>query len=155
MLIDGDFFESLSDLSFGDPYKGIISPNYNYIIDNTLDIDIPILYIDTGRLSSLLNVVSTINKKFIIISHNSDITYNENIISLIPNNVIRVWCQNYNGFENDKIKLMNLILEKKNKLVNLEGNTVLFVACEQFQIENISLLLENKNIDLGENSIKM
>ena len=33
MLIDGDFFESLSDLSFGDPYKGIISPNYNYIID--------------------------------------------------------------------------------------------------------------------------
>ena len=63
--------------------------------------------------------------------------------------------ENKNIFENDKIKLMNLILEKKNKLVNLEGNTVLFVACEQFQIENISLLLENKNIDLGENSIKM
>jgi hypothetical protein len=80
MLIDGDFFESLSDLSFGDPYKGIINPNYNYIIDNIFDIDIPILYIDTSRLSILLNVVSNINRKFIIISHNSDITYNENII---------------------------------------------------------------------------
>ena len=113
MLIDGDFFESLSDLSFGDPYKGIISPNYNYIIDNTLDIDIPILYIDTGRLSSLLNVVSTINKKFIIISHNSDITYNENIINFIPNNVIRVWCQNYNGIENDRIKPLPIGLERK------------------------------------------
>lgn len=113
MFIDGDFFESISDLSFGDPYTNLINPTVDHITNFTSNILIPILYIDSSRLPNLLYVVSMINKKFVIISHNSDITYNENIISLIPNNVIRVWCQNYNGFENDKIKPLPIGLERK------------------------------------------
>lgn len=113
MLIDGDFFESISDLSFGDPYTKLVNPNADYIINNTQGIEIPILYIDTSRLINLLHVISSINKKFIVIAHNSDVTYNDNIINFIPNNVIRVWCQNYNGSENDKIKPLPIGLERK------------------------------------------
>lgn len=113
MLIDGDFFEMISDLSFGDPYTKLINPTTEFILNNTLNIEIPILYIDTSRLLNLLSVVASINKKFIIICHNSDITYNDSIVYLIPNNVIRIWCQNYNGVLNDKIKPLPIGLERK------------------------------------------
>ena len=40
MLIDGDFFEMISDLSFGDPYTKLINPTTEFILNNTLYLEI-------------------------------------------------------------------------------------------------------------------
>ena len=114
MFIDGDFFESLSDISFGDPYTKLILPTKEYIEYEVRNIEhTPILYIDTNRLPLLLRVASTINRDFKIITHNSDTTFDDVIIKFIPKNVISVWCQNYTGIDNKKIKPLPIGLERK------------------------------------------
>lgn len=114
MFIDGDFFESLSDISFGDPYTKLVHPTVEYLKNEIKNITkTPIVYIDTNRLPILLRVVSNIDREIIIISHNSDTTFGSDIIKYIPKNVIKVWCQNYNGEENDIIKPLPIGLERK------------------------------------------
>lgn len=114
MFIDGDFFEGLADISFGDPYNGVRNINNNTIKEQIKNIDrTPILYISTDRLKNLLNQVRDLRRNVIIIAHNSDATYGDEIINLIPQNVVRVWCQNYNGTPNEKIKPLPIGLERK------------------------------------------
>jgi len=114
MFIDGDFFEKIADISFGDTYTNMIQPNSDIIINLLKDINrIPILYIDSSRLLNLFVVISSINSEFIIISHNSDLTFNDSLINSIPKNVKRLWCQNYNGLYNEVIKPLPIGLERK------------------------------------------
>jgi hypothetical protein len=111
MLIDGDFFESLSDITFKDPYTGPITPTLDNI---KCDKECPILFINSSRIMQLFHVIQQQpNKEFIVIGHNCDTTFYDNIISLIPNNVRKVWLQNYNGLETDNISSLPIGLERK------------------------------------------
>jgi len=125
--IDGDFFESLADLTHGDIYSKQIAPsvdNINIIV-NKLN-KTPILFINTERILELLNVVKDYKKEVIIISHNSDITLNDAILNYIPSNVIRIWCQNYNGNPNDIIKALPIGLERNRWFPEEKKQDVLY-----------------------------
>lgn len=113
-FIDGDFFESISDYSYGDFYTTRTNPNSDHIEELYLKLGrTPILFINTERIEYLLLEAGKFGKDVIIITHNSDITLDTNIIDKIPENVIRVWSQNYNGIKNDKIKPLPIGLERK------------------------------------------
>lgn len=104
-LIDCDFFKSLADVSFGDPYKNLkeisLEP-IRKISDNKYNITIAI---HTERLLKLMSILAPIKySRFNILSINSDVNVDETIINKIPENVNVVWCQNYNGSETEKIK---------------------------------------------------
>lgn len=111
MIVDGDFFESLSDFSFGDIYTKQYQPNQLNLTELKKRINrTPILFTNTEKLVDLVKHVSSFNEEVIIISHNSDINLN-NIT--VPNNVLRIWCQNYNGIEHEIIKPLPIGLERK------------------------------------------
>jgi len=111
MLIDGDFFESLSDITFKDPYTGPITPTLDNI---KCDKECPILFINSSRIMQLFHVIQQQpNKEFIVIGHNCDTTFDDRIGNLIPNNVRKVWLQNYNGIDNNIIKPLPIGLERK------------------------------------------
>lgn len=126
-ILDGDFFESISDFTYGDIYSNQFNPLH-------IDIDLiankikrtPILFINTERLFLLLDVVKDYGKDVIIISHNSDITINDNKLeNVLPPNVIRLWCQNYNYIKNDIIKPLPIGFERKRWFPNEKKNDVL------------------------------
>lgn len=123
--VDGDFFEGLADFSHGDIYTKQYHPNIDLL--NNLNLNrTPILFINTERILLLLNVVKEYKKEVIIISHNSDLTLNETIIPYIPSNVIRLWCQNYDGIDNDIIKPLPIGLERKRWFPEERKQEVLF-----------------------------
>lgn len=110
-FIDGDFFESLADISFGDYYQ-----NFKHISKEELlsiDKDVIYVFINTERLMNLIKTCGEItNKKFVIISHNSDLTLHSEIKNL-PNNIHHIFLQNYNGIESDKMSALPIGLERK------------------------------------------
>lgn len=108
-MIDGDFFESLADISFGDVYKNFKHLSINPIIEKNNKNPL-IVYINTDRLLQLLYLVKNINSEFIIITHNSDCTFTQ--IPNIPDNVIRIFCQNYNGSQT-KVEALPIGLERR------------------------------------------
>jgi hypothetical protein len=114
-IVDGDFFESISDFSFGDIYTRQYHPSQLNVTALKNQINrTPVLFTNTEKLSMLLTHLSTINEEVVIISHNSDININDdNLIDQVPNNVLRVWCQNYNGSVNEKIKPLPIGLERR------------------------------------------
>jgi hypothetical protein len=91
-FIDGDFFENIADISFGDQFKQLIQPRKQDIIEKIKNIkNIPILYITTDFLINLLNEIRDIDREFIVIGHNADKTFADEIIPYVPSNVKRLW----------------------------------------------------------------
>lgn len=114
-FVDGDFFENLSDFSFGDIYSKEYQINDLNILSLKKEINrTPILFTNTEKLTSLINYISNIDEEVIIISHNSDVNINDDtLLSILPNNILRIWCQNYNGSINNIIKPIPIGLERK------------------------------------------
>jgi hypothetical protein len=113
-FIDGDFFESLADYSFGDMYSNnITQPSYE-ILKSVFDkFENPIFFIETHRIGYLLNEVRRFpNQKCRIIAHNSDATFGQELLQYIPKNVEKLWCQNYNYIETDVVKSLPIGLER-------------------------------------------
>ena len=114
-VVDGDFFVNISDFSLGDIYTKQYQPQQLNIRNLRCSINrTPILFTNTEKLSSLLRYLSNIDEEVIIISHNSDVNINDDrLLNIIPNNVLRIWCQNYNGSVNNIIKPLPIGLERK------------------------------------------
>ena len=113
-FIDGDFFESLADYTFGDMYSNNISqPSYN-ILKSVFDkFEKPKIFIETHRLGYLFRELNSfLDRKCIIIAHNSDATFGQELLQYIPNNVEKLWCQNYNYIETDVVKSLPIGLER-------------------------------------------
>lgn len=71
MIVDGDFFESLSDFSFGDIYTKQYQPNQLNLTELKRRINrTPILFTNTEKLVDLVKHVSSFKEEVIIISHN-------------------------------------------------------------------------------------
>jgi hypothetical protein len=140
--IDGDAFESLADFSFGDPY----SPNYKPLeISSILKDEIDskneaILFVDTERLLQLIKLVNIFKNKITIIAHNSDYTIDYNFSDIIPNNV-KVWCQNYNNIETDRLFSLPIGMERTRWFPELKKRNFL----EFYRKKSIS----NKNNDIS------
>ena len=114
-VVDGDFFESISDFSFGDIYTQQYHPQQLDITALKSNIKrTPVLFTNTEKLPLLLNHLATIDEEVIIISHNSDININDDgLLNMIPKNVLRIWCQNYNGSVSNIMKPLPIGLERK------------------------------------------
>ncbi len=112
-FIDGDFFESLADFSFGDMYSNnMCEPSYE-LLKSILDkYENPILFIETHRLGNLFRELLKFTNKVNIIAHNSDATFGEDLLKYLPNNVDKIWCQNYNYVETDRVKSLPIGLER-------------------------------------------
>jgi len=113
-FIDGDFFESLCDFTFGDMYSSnMVEPNFNLLKNIFSKNTNPIIFIETHRIGNLFKeLINFPNNRVKIIAHNSDATFGKEILPYIPNNVDIIWCQNYNYIETDKIKSLPIGLER-------------------------------------------
>jgi hypothetical protein len=111
-FIDGDYFESLSDFSFGDMHStNFKQPSFQILKDVFDRFEKPCLFIETHRLPNLFKELNGF-PDCKIIAHNSDATYGEDMLPHVPKNVISLWCQNYNYIENDVVKSLPIGLER-------------------------------------------
>jgi hypothetical protein len=113
-FIDGDFFESLADYSFGDMYSNnMTQPSYEILKPVFDKFENPTFFIETHRIVYLLNEIRRFpNQKCRIIAHNSDATFGQELLQYIPKNVEKLWCQNYNYNETDVVKSLPIGLER-------------------------------------------
>ena len=145
-FIDGDFFESLSDYSFGDMYSSNMSqPNYE-ILKSIFDrFEIPKIFIETHRLGILFKELNNfLGRECIIICHNSDATFGQEILPHIPRNVKKLWCQNYNYIENDVVKSLPIGLERVRWFPEQKKQESLFQMIST-EIERTDLVYMNFN----------
>ena len=113
-LIDGDFYESISNFSFGDMYSdNCVQPNYELVKSIFDKFDNPTFFIETHRVPYLFNELKKFTQKCRVISHNSDYTFGQEILPHIPQNIEKFWCQNYNYIETDVVKSLPIGLERK------------------------------------------
>ncbi len=151
-ILDGDFFENLADFTYGDIYSKQHNPaqvNIDTIRDKNKRT--PILFINTERLGLLLMVVAQYKKDVIIISHNSDITISDSLLeNNLPPNILRLWCQNYNGNNHDRIKPLPIGFERKRWFPNEKKNDVLDKYSNMI-LEKEHLVYMNFNIKTNNN----
>jgi len=97
-FIDGDFFEGLADFSFGDMYTNPINPSVKILRDvkGLILNEIPVFFIETHRIFSLISCVEQVDFDVIIITHNSDFGIPDTIKSFPPN-IKKIFSQNYIG----------------------------------------------------------
>jgi hypothetical protein len=152
-FIDGDFFESLSDYSFGDMYSNnMTQPSYE-ILKSVFDkFESPIFFIETHRIGYLLNEIRRFpNQKCRIIAHNSDATFGQEILQYIPNNVEKLWCQNYNYIETDVVKSLPIGLERKRWFPEQKKQDVII---NNINIQSDRIKKAYMNFDMGTNYIR-
>lgn len=147
-FIDGDFFESLSDFSFGDMYSStIIQPNYQIMKSIFDQFDHPKIFIETHRLGYLLNELNNfLGQKCTIIAHNSDATFGQDLLKYIPKNVDKLWCQNYNYIETDVVKSLPIGLERVRWFPEQKKQELLYeILSKNEERENLIYMNFNPN----------
>jgi hypothetical protein len=145
-FIDGDFFESMSDYSFGDMYsKNLHQPDYTTLKSIFDKFEIPKLFIETHRLGILFKELSNFpNKKCQIIAHNSDATYGKELHDNLPTNVDKLWCQNYNYIETHRIKSLPIGLERVRWFPEQKKQEVIYNKINE-SVERTELVYMNFN----------
>lgn len=95
-FIDGDFFESLADKSYGDMYSDHRETPTVESVERTLaDFEKPIFFIEGWRLGELVNILQRYpSATFGVIAHNSDANH-KNIPHMFFSD--RLFVQNYDG----------------------------------------------------------
>jgi hypothetical protein len=149
-FIDGDFFESLAHYSFGDMYSNnMTQPSYE-ILKSVFDkFENPKFFIETHRIGYLLNEIRRFpNQKCRIIAHNSDATFGQELLQYIPNNVEKLWCQNYNYIETDVVKSLPIGLERVRWFPEQRKQEVLYQAI----VDNTKSDLAYMNFNPGTNT---
>lgn len=145
-FIDGDFFESLADFSFGDMYSSNLSqPSYQVLKDIFDKFETPILFIETHRVGLLFRELMNFpNRKCKIICHNSDATFGEELLRHLPDNVEMMWCQNYNYVETDRLKSLPIGLERVRWFPEQKKQELLYNIMQE-EVERTELVYMNFN----------
>lgn len=123
--IDGDKFESLSDLSFGDPYTKFLNIDKKLLDDfitNFKEERLPIIFVDSDRVKKFFEITKDYDKPFILISHNGDSTFNEDDVKLKPNCVQKWYGQNINVKNSDTIISLPIGLERPHWSISRYGS---------------------------------
>lgn len=122
--IDGDKFESLSDLSFGDFYTRYINLDIKILDDfikNFKENRLPIIFVNSERVRDFFELTKEYGEPFILISHNGDTTFNEVDVSLKPKCIQKWYGQNINVKNNDEIISLPIGLERSHWSNNRYG----------------------------------
>jgi len=144
-FIDGDFFESLADFTFGDMYsQNMTEPSYDLLKSIFQKYEKPILFIETHRLGNLFRVLTQFSNSVIIIAHNSDATFGIELFNNLPKNVEKIWCQNYNYIETDRIKSLPIGLERVRWFPEQKKQEILYKKMDE-EIERTELVYMNFN----------
>jgi hypothetical protein len=115
--IDGDKFESLSDLSFGDCYTNYKDFDINFLNDFIINFKqdrLPIIFVDSERVKNFFDLTKEYDKSFILLSHNGDYTFNEDDIKLKPKCIQKWYGQNINVKNSDDIISLPIGLERSH-----------------------------------------
>lgn len=145
-FIDGDYFESLADFSFGDMYsKNISQPSYQVLKGIFDKFENPIIFIETHRLGLLFRDLQNFpNNRCRIIAHNSDATFGEDLLRHLPDNVDKLWCQNYNYIETDRLKSLPIGLERVRWFPEQRKQELLYNIMQE-EVERTELVYMNFN----------
>lgn len=117
-MICGDFFENLADFSFGSSIPNSPLNNFKKIDIETIDNFIinfkkdraPIFFVNSDRVTLFLDTVKSYDKPFVLISHNGDLTFNQEID--LPNCIKHWFGQNINFPNTLKITSIPIGLER-------------------------------------------
>jgi hypothetical protein len=145
-FIDGDYFESLADFSFGDMYSpNATNPDYQTLKMFFDKFELPVIFIETHRVGLLFRELSNFrNNKCKIICHNSDATFGEELLRHLPDNVEKMWCQNYNYLETERLKSLPIGLERVRWFPEQRKQELLFNIMSE-EIERTELVYMNFN----------
>lgn len=98
-VVDGDFFESLADFSFGDPYGSNV-PLSLHTLNNFLcffsEARLPRIFITTDKVLELFQLCKAAIRPFMLISHNGDFNFQPSHERLRPDLVVKWYSQNLN-----------------------------------------------------------
>ena len=140
-VIQGDKFKSLGEFTYS-PYTKSQDDYDN--LPNTIDLialkDVNRVYTHTMYAKQLFDVLRDINKKFIVITHNSDV----NIDFSPPDNVIKWFSQNVNIIH-DRIKSIPIGLENDRWFPFLHKREKMSLKLKQPKVYK-NLLYVNHNI---------
>lgn len=117
-MICGDFFENLADFSFGSSIPNSSLNNFKTIDIKTIDDFVvnfnknrfPIFFVNSDRVTFFLDIVKDYEKKIILISHNGDLTFNEDIV--LPPCIKHWFGQNINFTNNSRVTSIPIGLER-------------------------------------------
>ena len=113
--IDGDKFESIADIGFGDKYTKELPLNIkrlNKFIENFKEESLPIVYVDNDRIRKFFTLIKDIKTPFKLLSHNGDSTFIEEEVKNRPSCVVKWYGQNINAPNNENIVSLPIGLER-------------------------------------------
>ena len=126
-FIVGEKFYNIADFIYSTDNVEYNNEDYNKL-QNTFDINslnqLNIVYLHTMYKEQFFNIIRNLDKKFIIITHNSDL--NIDTVDNLPSNVIKWFSQNVNVFD-ERLESIPIGLEnsrwfkdlyKKEKIIN-------------------------------------
>jgi hypothetical protein len=105
--VEGSKFIGISDLGYccdlGYYFYAVFPNTFTEERINAINKEIIVVYTNTHWVENLFQQLKTFktDKKFILITHNSDHDLNERVYQLKPDNIIRWFAQNVN-YTNDK-----------------------------------------------------
>tara|TARA_R110000824_G_scaffold282940_4_gene471209 strand:- start:4480 stop:5331 length:852 start_codon:yes stop_codon:yes gene_type:complete len=115
--IDGNKFESIADIGFGDKYTKELPLNINKLITflNNFNSDrLPIVYVDGSRVRKFFTLIKDIKTPFKLLSHNCDTTFTEKEVKNRPQCVVKWFGQNINAINNEDIVSLPIGLERQH-----------------------------------------
>lgn len=155
-LIIGDKFYSTVYIDFTFSSNIIEERNDDYNkIENTFDInklkDINIVYLHTMYKNQFFNLIHNLGKKFIIVTHNSDININN--VNNLPENVIKWYSQNVNCID-ERLYSLPIGLENSKWFPHLNKQDKILNKVKTVKnIKNLVYINHNINTNLKERII--
>lgn len=114
--IDGNKFESIADMGFGDKYTTEYPLDINKLIiflNSFKEKRLPIIYIDSDRVKTFFTLIKEITTPFKLLSHNGDTTFTTEDVINRPKCVEKWYGQNIDS-DNDNIVSLPIGLEREH-----------------------------------------
>ena len=132
--IDGNRFEAIADLGFGDKYTKELPLDINRLttfLNNFKENRLPIIYVDSDRVKKFFTLIKEIKIPFKLLSHNGDTTFTTEDVINRPTSVVKWYGQNIDSNNNNSMSLpiglerphwskkrYNIHAHKHNKIFN-------------------------------------
>tara|TARA_R110000824_G_scaffold153082_5_gene324588 strand:- start:175 stop:1032 length:858 start_codon:yes stop_codon:yes gene_type:complete len=115
--IDGNKFELLGDIGFGDKYTTQLPLDIKRLttfLDNFKESRLPLVYVDGDRVKKFFTLIKNIDlKPFKLLSHNGDATFTEEDVHNRPKCVKKWYGQNINTKNSEDIISLPIGLERQ------------------------------------------
>ena len=115
--IDGNKFESMADLGFGDKYTTQLPLDINKLIiflKNFKEDRLPIIYVDSDRVKKFFTLIKEIKIPFKLLSHNGDTTFTPKEVLERPSCILKWYGQNIDSKNNNDIISLPIGLERSH-----------------------------------------